>query len=216
MSLFFDYHWTAGHAVRRARAILMAEGLHGVLCKVLDATIYRRTVLIERSLACSISEIHTRTGVIVDRLQESDIPAYLELRARTDPSRLRRRMVERQWCFAARHDGRLIGVVWATKDPERLSALAWTPPLRPTEVYVYDLFVTPDARGGRVASKLLSAMLQYFQTAGYTRVVAAILLQECGVMRLYQQLGFGVYGEMSCLKIGPWKRLFYHDLIDPS
>jgi L-amino acid N-acyltransferase YncA len=64
-----------------------------------------------------------------------------------------------------------------------------------------------------VASKLTSTMLQYFRTAGYSRVVAAILLQQRSVMRLYQQLGFGVYGRMSCLKIGPWKRLFYHDLV---
>jgi L-amino acid N-acyltransferase YncA len=67
-----------------------------------------------------------------------------------------------------------------------------------------------------VASKLTSVMLQYFQTAGYSRVVAAVLLQQGSVMRLYQQLGFAVYGRMSCLKIGQWKRLFYHDLVVPS
>lgn len=216
MSLFFDYHWTLGHALRHARDILQTEGLHSLWWKVLDATIYRRTVLIERSLECPVAEIPTRTSVVVDLLNESDIEDYLELRMHTDPSRLRRRMAEGQWCFAARHEGRLIGVVWATNNPQRLSALAWTPPLRPGELYVYDLFVTPDARGRRVASKLTSAMLQYFQIAGYTRIVAAVLLQQRGVMRLYQQLGFGVYGRMSCLKIGPWKRLFYHDLVVPN
>ena len=213
MSLFFDYHWSAGAAFRRAREILRTEEGHSLWCRILDGTISRRTMLIERSLNDPVADIPTRPDVVVEILKPSDIEAYLQFRAGADPSRVRRRIAEGHWCFAARHDRRLIGVFWATTDPQRLLPVAWTPPLRPGELYLYDLFVTPEARGSKVASTLTSTMLQYFQAAGYRRVVAAILLRERGLMRLYQRLGFDVYGRMTCLKIGPWRRLFYHELV---
>jgi GNAT superfamily N-acetyltransferase len=216
MSVFFDCPVSLGPALRRAVAILQMEGMAMLSCKVLDGTIYRRAVLIERSLECPVAEVATRDGIVVELLKESHIDAYLEFRRGVDPLRIRQRIAEGHWCFAARQDNRFIGTLWATTDPQRLLPLAWTPPLRAGEVYVYDVFVAPEARGGKVASKLTSVMLQYFQTAGYSRVVAAVLLQQRSVMRLYQQLGFGEYGRMSCLKIGQWKRLFYHDLVVPG
>jgi len=215
MSLFFDNRWSLGPALRRARDILQAEGLCSLWCKVLDGTVYRRTVLIERSLKQPVAEVATRERVVVGLLQNSEIDEYVSFRMYMDASAIRRRITEGHWCFSARHDGRLIGTFWATTDSHRLLPMVWTPPLRPGDVYVYDLFVAPEARGGRVASKLTSEMLQYFQTAGYGRVVAAVLLQQHNIVRLYKALGFGVYGRMSCLKIGPWTRRFYHDLVVP-
>jgi GNAT superfamily N-acetyltransferase len=217
MSLFFDHRLSLGSALGRARDILQREGLHCLWCKVMDGTIYRRAVLIERPLMRPVAEVATRHRVVIDLMKESNIDEYLRFRTCMDDAPvIRRRIAAGHWCFAARHDGRLIGTLWATTDPQRLLPMAWTPPLRPGEVYVYDLFVTPDARGGRVASKLTSDMLRYFKTAGYDRVVAAVLLQQHSIVRLYQGLGFGLYGRMSCLKIGPWKRRFYHDLVVPK
>jgi len=215
MSLFFDNGWSLGPALRRAREILQGEGLRTLWWRVLDGTVYRRTVLIDRPLKRPVAEVATRHRIVIGLLKESDIEEYITFRIGAEPSLVRRRIAAGHWCFAARHDGRLIGALWATTDSQRRLPTLWTPPLRPGEVHFYDLFVAPEARGGRVASKLISDMLRYFQTAGYCRVVAAVLLQQRSIVLLYQALGFGVCGIMSCLKIGPWGRSFYYDSVVP-
>jgi hypothetical protein len=130
MSLFFDCHLSLGPALRRAIAILQMEGMAMLTCKVLDGTIYRRAVLIERSLECPVTEIATRGGIVVELLKQSHVDAYLECRRDADPLRIRQRIAEGHSCFAARQDNRFIGTLWAATDPQRLLPLAWTPPLR--------------------------------------------------------------------------------------
>ena len=71
---------------------------------------YRRLLLMERRLDEPIRDVGPLIPVAIGLLREEEIEDYTTLVPGADAGDVRSRLVDGQWCFTARLDGRLISV----------------------------------------------------------------------------------------------------------
>ena len=194
--------------INRAADVLREGGTRGLWFKVLERTVYRRVVLVERALDEPVPEVAARLPLVIDLLKESEVDEYVGLFPRGNPSETRRRLRAGQLCFVARYKGRLVCANWATTKAAQLPYLDCAIQLAPGEVYTYELFTSPDFRGQNIAPVVKAQQLRHFRRAGYSRSVAAIVPENKASLRADEKVGYRPYGVMGCVKLGPWRRDF--------
>jgi len=200
-----DGTWTWQRILQRATEVLRGEGFRSLWFKILGETVYRRMVLMERLLNEPIPEVTVRLPVVISLLREIELDEYLSLRPGPDPSDIRRRLAAGQWCFVARHEGRIIHARWATTRRAWIDYLACEIRLAPDEVYTYESFTAPSFRGQNVAPVQAMESLHCFRDAGYRRSLAAIMPENKPAFRPLEKLGYRPLGVMGYLKVGPWR-----------
>src|SRR4051812_44638951 len=94
-------------AVERSLELIRNEGLTTLWFKLLGETVYRRMVLLERSLDAPQELLAAEIPVEFDLLRASDADEYALLRPDTGATEVRRRLELGQLCFSGRHDGRI-------------------------------------------------------------------------------------------------------------
>lgn len=196
---------TLPEILRRALEVLRQEGIKSLWFKILGETVYRRMVLMERTLDEPITEVSPRLPVTISLLRDTDLSEYTRFRPEIDPDEIRRRLASGQMCFAAWHEGRIVHAAWVATGHAWIGYLAREITLAPDEVYAYESFTSPDFRGQNVAGARSSYMQQALQRAGYRRILAAIMPENKPAFRPVEKTGFRPIGMIGYLRLGPWR-----------
>ena len=171
------------------------------------ARLYRRLILIERKLSEPVPEISVRVPVRVSVLAESEINAYLEFRPEQDAAEIRRRLDEKEWCFAVWHEQQIVHVAWAVSGRSvRIHYLSTVIEVAPDEVYIYDIVTAPSFRRLGVASLRSVEMMRYFRDRGYRRLLGVVRPADESAFR--QNVGYRRIGVIGYIGLGPWRHRF--------
>lgn len=195
--------------LNRAWRVLREEGLRIFWLKLLATPgCYRRMFVLERSLAEPVEAIPSPLPLTIGWLGPADLDDYVALRPSPQKDSIQRRLERGDRCLLARHHGRLVGAVWASVVPPRLSYLNQDLPLAGGEVYLYDAFITPESRGQSVAPLLGAGLMRHYRAAGCRRAVRATLVWNEPALRAHAKSGFHPCAVIGRVKIGPWQRNF--------
>lgn len=201
---------STNNVVERAIKVLREEGIKSFWFKLLNEIgCYRRLLLLERLLEEPIPHMETHLPVTIDLLKKTEADEYVMFRGRVRPSEIVDRLNVGQWCFVARHDGKLISASWAAIHMARSDYLNREIQLGQDEVYVYGLFTKPDFRGFSVSPTINVAMMRYFRDTGYRRMICWVLPENNPSLKALQKVGFRPLGIMGYVKIGLWRWDFY-------
>jgi RimJ/RimL family protein N-acetyltransferase len=165
---------------------------------------YRRLLLMERRLDEPIPDVGPLIPVTIGLLREDEIEDYTTLVPDADAENVRAQLVDGQWCFTARLDGRLISVRWAATGKMHLEYLDYDLDLSADEACSYGLYTDPAFRGSAVSPTGSVAMLRHLRDAGFRRVVSAILPENHAGLRTVAKTGYRRYGVIGRVKLGPW------------
>jgi len=182
--------------------------LERVWFKILAATVYRRVLLLERTLGHSIPVIIPHLDVTIDCLDKTHMAEYLQLQSRAQPSLIEDRLNKGHTCFAARYQDRLIAVAWAT--PQRIDMSPYVPLARPlsnNNIYFYESFTEPSLRGLSIQAVLCTHMMRYFAAKGFQRALAGVVPENTSSLRKLQKCGFQPYEMIRFVRLGPCRRL---------
>lgn len=188
--------------------VVRKEGITALCFRILGETVYRRTVLFERLLCEPISPVSAGLPVVVNLLTETEIEEYCQFRPDAHSSEVRRRPEAGQWCFAARHQGRLVHTASAASQRTWIGYLNREIRLAPGEAYEYEAFTAADFRGQNISPARKVWMLRYLHDAGYRRAVALVVPENEPAFRPVEKAGYRRLGVMGYLKIGPWRHDF--------
>jgi len=202
----------AGKAARRALATLREEGLRSFWFKLASALGYRRLLLLERSLTPTVARLDARPPLRFDILMPSEIDDHLAFRPEVKRADVLERLRSGQWCFIARHEGRIVSTCWATTQPARIDYLACVMALAAGDVYLFDAFTLPAYRGQGVAPALCGHQLAHFRGLGLRRAIRATLPENVPALRAHAKNGFRPFATIRSLGLGPWHCTFQRPL----
>jgi GNAT superfamily N-acetyltransferase len=195
--------------LQRALRVLREEGLRTFWFKLLGELGYRRLFLLERSLTEPISTGPALpAGLTLAWLQPNKLDEYVALRTQFTAAAIRARFENGDRCLAARLNGRLVGAMWACVNHPRLQSLQRAVPFAPGEVYTFDAYVIPAARGQSIAPLLSNELARHYQQAGCRRAIRATLPDNQPALRAHAKAGFHPYALIGYVKLGPWRRDF--------
>jgi GNAT superfamily N-acetyltransferase len=172
------------------------------------ARVYRRLVLLERTLSDPLPDVSIGVPVRVSVLTDSGVGAYTVLRPDQDIAEVRRRLDEGQWCFAVWHEGQIIHASWAVQRRATVDYLSAEIPLAPDEVYVYGGFTALPFRGLGASAARILAMASYFRDRGYRRLLSAVLPENTSSLRAWGRVGYRRVALIGFVGLGSWRRPF--------
>jgi len=194
-----------------ATARIWKDRLEQVWFKILAATVYRRVLLLERRLDRRMPTILPRVDVTIDCLDDTHMAEYLQLQPKGQESLIHNRFRHGHTCFAARYEGRLIAVAWATPHRINMSYVSLVMPLPGGSIYFYESFTEPGFRGLSIQVALCAHMMRYFGAKGFQRAVTGVVPENEPSRRVYAQCGFQPYKMIRFIKAGPYRRLLPAD-----
>jgi len=183
------------------------DRLEQVWFKILAATVYRRVLLLERTIDGRIPMISPRVDVTIDCLDDTHMAEYLQLQPKGQDLLIRDRFGHGHTCFAARYEGRLIAVAWATPHRIHMSYVSLVMPLPDKSIYFYESFTEPGFRGLSIQVALCAHMMRYFGAKGFQRAVTGVVPENEPSRRVYAQCGFQPYTMIRFVMAGPYRRL---------
>lgn len=186
---------------------LRKDALKQVGWKILAATVYRRVLLLERTLSGSIPIISPPVDVTIDCLDEAHMAEYLQLQPEALELEIRERLRRGHTCFAARYEDRLIAVAWATPHRIFMSYVAFVRPLQEKTIYFYESFTSADFRNLSIQTALCTHMMRYFAARGFQRVIAGVVPENGPSRRKNAKCGFRPFEMIRCVKLGPYRCL---------
>ncbi len=192
-----------------ATAKFFKDRLEQVGFKILAATVYRRVVLLERTLDRRIPIISPRMDVTIDCLDDTHMAEYLQLQPKAQESLIQNRFSHGHTCFAARYEGRLIAVAWAT--PYQIHMSPYVPlviPLPDKSIYFYESFTEPSCRGHSIQTALCAHMMRYFGAKGFQRAVTGVVPENGPSRRKNEKCGFQPYKMIRFVMLGFYRRLW--------
>ncbi|MGH2569483.1 MAG: hypothetical protein ACRDGA_14180 [Bacteroidota bacterium] len=205
-------HWTWSRALRRASEVLRAEGVRSLWYGVLAETVYRRVMLMERSLAKPIAGVTARIPVTIDQLTQNEIEEYIAFQVGADAEEIHLRLAAGHRAFVARYKGRIVHAAWAAVGRAWIDYLDCEYALEPKEVYQYGSYTLPGFRGYNIAALRITKMVNCFHDAGYERSVAAVVPHNASAFRPLVKTGYRPYGTLGYIKVGKWRRDFRHQI----
>lgn len=170
--------------------------------------LYRRLVLLERSLENPIPEIPAVEGAQGVALTPEDVDAYLQLRPDQDRALFMRRLAAGHWCFATRQGGRVVSASWLARGVYPIDFLGRSLPLAPDEASVYDLYTAPDQRRRGATDARAVALMRAAHQAGYRRLLAAVLPENEAGLGSPRRFGYHPIGVVGFVGLGRWRRHF--------
>jgi ribosomal protein S18 acetylase RimI-like enzyme len=184
------------------------DRLELVWFKILAATVYRRVLLLERTLDRRMPMISPRMDVTIDSLDDTQMAEYFQLQPKGQESLIHDRFNHGHTCFAARYERRLIAVAWATSHRINMSPyVSLVMPLPENSIYFYESFTEPGFRGLSIQVALCAHMMRYFGAKGFQRAVTGVVPENEPSRRVYERCGFQPYGMIRFVMVGPYRRL---------
>jgi hypothetical protein len=178
-------------------ATLSGPGLARV---ALEWSVRRRYLVFERNLTgagAPVAELPASWEV----LQGEGLAALREVNPAVDIGKMRRRDQAGHFCYAFRHEGRLVHYRWYALLPVYLSwlGLSWQPV--PGDVLIFDGFTHPAVRGQRVATIISSRESLRARELGLTRSLAFVAWWNEASLRLLQRHRYRQVGAITRWRI---------------
>jgi L-amino acid N-acyltransferase YncA len=190
--------------LRRGREVLRRDGLRGIWFGVLGATVYRRLLIVERSLGEPVPDVTAGVPVETALLARDEIAEYRRFRPDTSEAELESRFAAGQRCFVTRHAGSIVSARWAAVGRVWIDYLELELRLAADEAYPYDLFTVPELRGQAISPITSAAMLRHFQRAGFRRMVGTVLPSNEASLRASAKTGYRTCGWIGRVRVGRW------------
>ena len=168
-------------------------------------TLYRRAVVVVRSLDEKIPEPNLPFPIVITLLGDEDLPAYFQLRPDQDRNMIKRRLARGDRCFAAWREGRIVHSTWAATGRIYVPYLRRHLILKPEEIFFYDSFTVPIYRNCNLAQARGVYAFQYYLGLRYRRTIAVIALENKAGLGVPNALGYHAIGLYACLRLGPWQ-----------
>jgi GNAT superfamily N-acetyltransferase len=170
--------------------------------KILATTVYRRVLLLERTLNGPIPMISPQVDVTIDCLGDTQVKEYFQLQPEAQESEIHHRFSRGHTCFAARYKNRLIAVAWATPHRIHISYVAFVRPLPDKSIYFYESFTEPGYRGLSIQSALCSHMMRHYGAKGFQRVLTGVVPENGPSRRKNEKCGFRPFAMIRLVRFG--------------
>jgi RimJ/RimL family protein N-acetyltransferase len=197
-----DVAWTPATALARGWVVLRRDGPRGLVARVLAETCYRQLLLLDHGLDRPLPPITPRRPAAIHRLGAEDIPEYLLFRADTSEAEIRARLARDMRCCVARHQGRIVSAIWATRHGGWIGYLERDLHTGPDTVLLSDSFTEPAHRGNRFSPAVVAELLRGYAGLGCHRAVTLVRPDNEASLRARQALGFRPRGRLRTVWIG--------------
>ncbi len=196
-------------SVGRLADIWRREGAKGLWFRALARLGYRRWHRYVRPLAEPATAGPPGVPIEIVTLEAAGAAEYVALRADATEAEYRQRRRAGQACWAARHSGRLAAVKWVRCDAIEVPYLRRAFPLAPGEIYLHDMYTSPQLRGRHVQSVLSAGIFAHYRARGYDRAVALVSPANRSSIASMTRTGYRRSGWASLWQLGPlrWERL---------
>ena len=176
------------------------------LARALSATVYRRLSLLALRLEALPPIIEAELSLEFAFAGSPDLEALAALRS--DLSELApARMARGDRCFVARHEGRIVFARWVTREA-RIDFLGSTLALASDEIYLFDAWTDPAARGLHVATAAGAVLYHLLAEEGIRVALRAIWPENEGGIRNAKRDGFTRIGTVGVVGRGPLRYRF--------
>jgi len=176
-------------AARRIREILREGGIRTLWFKVLGETLYRRIWLFERPLKEPNAVVAVPADIEFGVLRPDEIERCSELRPERSPGVLRIRLTHGECCYVARKFGRVVGQVWAVRRFAWVEYLNCTLDFGLDDYYLYEVVVSPELRGQRIATALFAYAYRELGRIGGSRAIFAVNVENYAGLRALTRNG---------------------------
>jgi SAM-dependent methyltransferase/RimJ/RimL family protein N-acetyltransferase len=173
---------------------------------ILGRTVYRRLVVLERSLDADVPQLGAQIPVTIDVLRPSEAAEYVRFHPTLTLAEVQRRLAAGHWCFVVRHAGAMVHAGWAVAGRAWIDYLDCELPLRAGEVYQYGSYTTPAYRGRDLAGARVAMMARWLHARGYRRVLAGVLPENWTAFRPLEKVGYRPVGWIGVVRFGWWRR----------
>jgi SAM-dependent methyltransferase len=185
---------------------LQANGIKDLWFKAVGEIGYRRALVRECLLDQPFAPVPARIPLEFGLLDAAAIDEYNAFRRGVDPNAARRQLEAGHRCFLARSDGRIVGSCWSANQNAWSMYLSREIPLAADEVYTYDAFTAPDARGKGVLPALVAHMHGVHRTMRMRREIGLTVPENYASMA--SNIGYKTAGMMGYAGVGPLRREF--------
>jgi hypothetical protein len=195
----------------RAFEIIRDEGIKACWIKFLDWTrIYRRLLVFERDHRKeSLTEPDIKVDFETRLLKEDDASFYTLHQPDINASEVITRLRDGHLCFVTMDSGAIIGHTWSAFGKAYCEYLDCYLMLPDNTVYNYDIFISPDYRGNRIAASQYLYKLKYLLKKRYYCSIGLILPENGTSIKHTERLGDKKIGIIGYFKVGGWKKYFY-------
>jgi hypothetical protein len=198
--------------MRRALTVLVREGPRSFAIRLLSRLgIYRRLLL---AWVDKPPVMEATVPLEISVLEETEVEELVESIPVVPESEVRARLSGLNFCFVARHEGRLVHATWALTTRAWSDFLGCDLELEPGEALVCDAYTVTEARGHRILSAVGSWLGRYLyefehpRRSEYQRVVSAFFPENRAALKLIEAAGFHPDRWQGFVKVGPWRRDF--------
>jgi RimJ/RimL family protein N-acetyltransferase len=124
--------------------------------------------------------------------------------------KLSMRFIKDHLCFVAQQNGMIIGYAWVAFGEIYVSEIERTMKLQADEAEIYDVFVSREHRGKRVAHEMLRNICDYLREKGMRKACIAALSTNGASRRMIERMGFTKNGTVTFFKLF-WMRKYSED-----
>ena len=167
------------------------------------ARIYRRLVLLARPVGLSEPELAAPTDVRIGVLTPEQIGAYQAFRPEQRGAEIRARLSRGYRCFAAWYEEQIVHAAWAATQRAPSDYLSYEMALFPDEIFVFDAFAAPAARGRSLSPLRAVVMGLHYHEQGYRRVLTAVHPENRVGFRPLEKVGTRPVGLIGYVGMGP-------------
>src|SRR5262245_23807561 len=150
-----------------------------------------------------------RLPVRVAPLATDELSSLALLRPELTIDTFRQRLAQGHRCFAAWHEGRMVHAGWAAPRAAWIEFLDCAFPLADGDVYQYDSYTAPAARGMGVAALRVAWMARQLQMEGVRRLFAVVWPGNPAAFLPLEKVGYRRRGSIHVVRLGPWRRVLH-------
>ncbi len=194
--------------LRRAAQILREEGLLTLWFRILGETVYRRLLLLERTLDKPLPSFRPRGPVETRWLRPEEAAAYASFCGTLSEAEVARRLSEGHRCWIAEAEGRIVHGRWVASSRAWIEYLKLDLPLAPGEAYSYQAYTAPELRGRNLATAAQAAVLGVLKEEGFQRVFLCLQPDRAIAFLPPVKNGFIPVAWLGWVRLGPWRRVF--------
>lgn len=196
----------------RALSVLVHEGPASFVMKALGETVFRRALLVERSLVGDLPEVRPWLPVTFAVLTEGDAGAYAAFRPETPAAEVLARLRRGHYCFVTWYEGRIVNAWWAGVGHVSIDYLQWPFTLPADVAFGYESYTLPAFRHLGLATSNRTFAMRYLRDLGFRRLLSILVPENRAAFGPPSRLGYSVVGTLGYVGLGKWKRHFarYH------
>jgi len=194
--------------LHRAAQIRREEGWLVLWFRILGETIYRRLLVLERSLDDPPPDWRAHCPLQTRWLRPEEASAYASLDGALREAEVAKRLSEGRRCWIAEAGGRIVSGWWVASSKAWIEYLKLDLPLAPGEAYLYQSYTPPELRGRNFSTAGLAAAVRALKEEGFRRALLCIQPDRAIAFPPPLKNGFVPVAWLGWVRCGPWRRVF--------